>query len=118
LPVVESVLRETVEPAISRAAANETTFLGLMDLLAAYLLIAARSDPRRAVQFLGAASEPLMVKSLRSMGTSFSRKGDVYVFGVAPPPEFRAFVQKATASASDAIRSIAERVEGHVTWAS
>ena len=118
LPVIERIIRETVESVISEGTANTRVFHGLDHLLGAYLLITARSEPERAVQFLFDASTALQVEVLGAMRVFFYFKADGYNCGIAPPAQFRAFVRELAGSKNRLLRSAAQRTLLDVVWGS
>lgn len=119
LSAIEHVLRDTVEPTISIGVAASRDALDLDQVVGSYLLIAARSDPERALDFFSKASESLVIESLVAIELFFRLMRDgTYNCGVAPPEQFHAFVQRASTSPSDAVRSAAARTLMQVTWPS
>ena len=117
IPAIESVVRDTLEPAISVGTVIARAFHGLDYVLGAYLVISAKTDPERAVQFLSGTSVALQVEALAAMRTFFQTMRDGYNCGVAPPAQFRAFVRELARSEVDELRLAAERTLKFVTWA-
>ena len=116
LPVLERLLRDTVAPALSEGTVHTRSFPGLNHVLGTYLVIAARSDPDRAVTFLAGMPLPMHVATLAALRIVFLRKGERYVRGIAPPPQFRDFTLGLAASESEEVRSAADRTLRKVTW--
>lgn len=116
LPAIERVIRDSVEPGIAEGVATARAFHGLDYVLGAYLVIATKSAPERAVAFLTSSCVALQVAALGAIRTFFQRKGDGYNCGVAPSPHFRAFAQQLVRSNVGDLRSAAERTLRYVTW--
>ena len=81
LPFIEQVIRETVEPSL----ALDEPVGGLKYVLGAYLVIYAKSEPERAVQFFSDVSIGLKIEVLSAICIFFNTNRDGYVWDMSLP---------------------------------
>ncbi len=71
IPVIERVLIETVEPAVSSGDPAAGEFMGLGELCSAYFVLCSRSQGARAVAFAKSLSNSLQAAAVGSMAEFF-----------------------------------------------
>lgn len=130
VPVIEQVLREIVEPALSggrtessqfpaldpmwndviryNPAASE--FPGLDYVLGAYLVLGVKLNPDRVVSFLSTLSAPLLAEAIQNIPVFFAPKGQGYNPGIPPGHELKKFVQDMEKAEWEDVRTAAARV--------
>ncbi len=141
LPVIEQILEHTVDPLLRNSRENERVsairsrlrdemhiadadrmpirspdFPGLDYLLGAYLVIAAKSDPGRAVDLLSRSSAALKREALSAIPIFFRLMSDGYNSGIAPPELYRGFARQLAESEFPELRLAAKRALLYVTW--
>jgi hypothetical protein len=140
LSIIEQILEQMVEPVLCDSSENDRVaaireqfrgrhgsltdrmpirspdFPGLVYVVGAYLVIAAKSDPQRAVRFLDGRSAALKVEAVRAIPVFFKLMTNGYNFQTAPPLEYREFLRELASSDIQIIRSAAERALHFITW--
>lgn len=113
LPHIENVLLEIVAPRF--ADADAPTFLGLSDLLGAYLVIGSRCDIARAVQFLRTMPPALQADTCAFVPVFFRnvkvepQEREVNNLKVLPDEQLISFIKEASRSENHLLREKAKR---------
>ncbi|HLN27890.1 MAG TPA: hypothetical protein VK395_09105 [Gemmataceae bacterium] len=110
VPLIEQVLRELVDPALSGDRSHTRTFPGLDYVLGAYMVLGVKANPDRVVGFLATLSAPLLVEAVKNIPVFFAPEGEGYSPGIAPSQELKKFVRELSKSESEDVRTAAARV--------
>jgi hypothetical protein len=105
MPAIERVLRDVVEPGLFEPSKYYYRRFAVTSLLGAYLVIAAKHAPEQAIAFIEHSSPSMMAKAICALRIFFMRRENgTYNSGVAPPPQFHAFLQRMAESPNDDLR--------------
>jgi hypothetical protein len=131
MPLIERVLREVVEPALSESQTVASKFPGLDPLwheaicqnpvvsnfpglayvLGAYMVLGVKANPGRTVSFLATLSAPLLAEAVKNIPVFFAPEGEGYNPGIPPGQKLKEIVQGLSrSSASKDVRTAAARV--------
>lgn len=94
LSIIEDIIRTVVHPALNERARHNTAtgFLGLSDLIGAYLVIGVRSNERRVFEFLRSQSKDILLQAVGCSSTFFFKTAAGYNFGVSPNKDLLGFL--------------------------
>lgn len=98
-----------IDYSLKARSSNIRKFIGLEDVMGAYLINAARYNPSRAIQFIQTLSPLLIKEFISDIPLFFWKKNDSYVFGVSIPPEYIEFVERSIQSENNEIAATAQR---------
>jgi hypothetical protein len=105
LPVIEHVIEAEIVPQLKDTDPHRLEFVGLGDVLGAYIIIGLRYDESRVLNYLRKSPDRLKAKMLGAIPGHFYKPYGEFNFGVAPTAGLLDFIRDQQYSNDENIRN-------------